>query len=236
VSADSDAAGVALFAKAPLAGRVKTRLSPTLSPEEAAEVAGACLADTLERLTRRRDLTLTLFLDGEADEALLGLATRLGVPIRPQAEGSLGARLRVALGGLLEAGHVGVIAVGSDSPTLPPTRVAAAAAALRAHDAVLGPTEDGGYYLIGVSRPAWALFGARAAWRARRVTARRRPGFRSRNWSRGTTWTTRTRSGAPSPIRIYKARSAGGAPGGDRGWYGGGPPTLPILPVLKGRT
>ena len=158
MSADSDAAGVALFAKAPLAGRVKTRLSPTLSPEEAAEVAGACLADTLERLTRRRDLTLTLFLDGEADEALLGLATRLGVPIRPQAEGSLGARLRVALGGLLEAGHVGVIAVGSDSPTLPPTRVAAAAAALRAHDAVLGPTEDGGYYLIGVSRPAWALF------------------------------------------------------------------------------
>jgi rSAM/selenodomain-associated transferase 1 len=152
------AAGVALFAKAPVAGRVKTRLGPALSPEEAAEVAGACLEDTLERFSRRRELALTLFLDGEPRDALLALATRLGVPIRPQTEGSLGERLRVALGGLLEAGHAGAIAIGSDSPTLPAARVAAAAAALRAHDAVLGPTEDGGYYLIGVSKPAWALF------------------------------------------------------------------------------
>lgn len=163
MSADREASvsaartGLALFAKAPVAGRVKTRLSPPLSPEEAAEVAEACLHDSLERFSRNPDLALTLFLDGEADAALLALSSRVRVPLRRQAEGTLGERLRAALGGLLEAGHAGAIAIGSDSPTLPPARIAAAAAALRAHDAVLGPTEDGGYYLIGVSRPAWAL-------------------------------------------------------------------------------
>lgn len=150
-------AAVALFAKAPVPGQVKTRLSPPLTPEEAAEVARACLHDTLERFSRSRDVAMTLFLEGEPDDALRALAARHAVPIRPQASGSLGARLRAALGALLGEGHACAIAIGSDSPTLPPARIAAAIGALRAHDAVLGPTEDGGYYLIGVSRPAWAL-------------------------------------------------------------------------------
>ena len=148
---------VALFAKAPVAGRVKTRLSPPLSPEDAAAVARACLHDSLERFARRPEFALTLFLDGEADEPLRALAASLEVPIRAQCEGALGVRLQDALGALLEEGRAGAIAIGSDSPTLPPGRIAAAAAALRAHDAVLGPTEDGGYYLIGVSRPVWAI-------------------------------------------------------------------------------
>lgn len=150
-------AAVALFAKAPVPGQVKTRLSPPLTPEEAAEVARACLHDTLERFSRSRDVAMTLFLEGEPDDALRALAARHAVAIRPQASGSLGARLRAALGVLLGEGHACAIAIGSDSPTLPPARIAAAIGALRAHDAVLGPTEDGGYYLIGVSRPAWAL-------------------------------------------------------------------------------
>lgn len=150
-------AAVALFAKVPVPGRVKTRLTPPLSSVEAAEVARACLHDSLARFTRNADVAITLFLEGEPDEALRDLAARLVVPILPQEPGTLGTRLRAALGALLAAGHPCAIAIGSDSPTLPPARISAAAAALRAHDAVLGPTSDGGYYLIGVSRPAWAL-------------------------------------------------------------------------------
>ncbi len=153
----SEMTAVALFAKAPVAGRVKTRLSPPLSAEEAAEVAAACLYDTLARVSTQWGVALTLFLEGKAEETLEAFAAHLKVPIVPQSEGPLGGRLRAALGTLLDAGHPCAIAIGSDSPTLPTARIAAAAAALRVHDAVLGPAEDGGYYLIGVSRPAWAL-------------------------------------------------------------------------------
>ena len=150
-------AGLALFAKMPVPGRVKTRLAPPLSPEEAAAVALACLQDSLERFSRSRDVSMTLYLEGAPDEALLAFAERHAVPVRPQAPGSLGLRLRAALESLLAEGHPCALAIGSDSPTLPPARIGAAIGALRAHDAVLGPTEDGGYYLLGVSRPAWAL-------------------------------------------------------------------------------
>jgi len=157
VAAVAGVAAVALFAKAPVPGRVKTRLSPPLSAQEAADVARACLHDTLESISRNRDVAITLFLEGEPDDALRALAARHAVPIRSQETGTLGTRLRAALGALLHEGHACAIAIGADSPTLPPARIAAAVGALRAHDAVLGPTEDGGYYLIGVSRPAWAL-------------------------------------------------------------------------------
>lgn len=150
-------AGLALFAKMPVPGRVKTRLAPPLSPEDAAAVALACLQDSLERFSRGHDAAMTLFLDGAPDEALLAFAGRHAVPVQAQAPGSLGARLRAALEALLAQGHPCALAIGSDSPTLPPARIGAAIGALRAHDAVLGPTEDGGYYLLGVSRPRWAL-------------------------------------------------------------------------------
>lgn len=148
---------VALFAKAPIPGSVKTRLSPPLSEDEAAEVAAACLYDTMARVSRHWGVALTLFLEGDPGETLAEFAAHLKVSIVPQSEGTLGARLRAALGSLLDAGHPSAIAIGSDSPTLPVARIAAAAAALRVHDAVLGPAEDGGYYLIGVSRPAWEI-------------------------------------------------------------------------------
>jgi rSAM/selenodomain-associated transferase 1 len=81
-----------------------------------------------------------------------------GVEVRAQAPGDLGERLRAAFAVLFDEGAARVIAIGSDSPTLPFARLLAADAALRAHDAVIGPAEDGGYYLIGLSRPEWRFF------------------------------------------------------------------------------
>ena len=72
----------------------------------------------------------------------------------------LGKRLSALLAGLLESGHTGAIAIDSDSPTLPMEYVAQAAQVLagETHDVVLGPCEDGGYYLIGLRSPQPELF------------------------------------------------------------------------------
>jgi rSAM/selenodomain-associated transferase 1 len=150
-------AAVALFAKAPVAGRVKTRLTPPLTPEEAALVARACLEATIASVANDPALPVTLFLDGALDAALERFVRSRGVAIRPQGAGDLGERLRAAFGALFAAGAPGVIAIGSDSPTLPAGRIREAATALTKHDAALGPAEDGGYYLLGLARPEWRL-------------------------------------------------------------------------------
>jgi glycosyltransferase A (GT-A) superfamily protein (DUF2064 family) len=83
-----------------------------------------------------------------------------GFDLVAQQEGDLGARLTALLDGLLAAGHPAAIAIDSDSPTLPMEYVAEAAAVLvnGAADVVLGPCDDGGYYLVGVRESRPALF------------------------------------------------------------------------------
>jgi uncharacterized protein len=134
-----------------VAGRVKTRLVPPLTPEEAARVARALLVATIESLVAALPAQWTLFLDGSADEELRALVSARGVRLRPQAEGDLGARLAAAFRMLRAEGAVRVLAVGADGPTLPPRLLQEAIEALAECDVVLGPTEDGGYYLVGVS-------------------------------------------------------------------------------------
>ncbi len=151
-------AAIAIFAKAPVPGQVKTRLVPPLTPEEAATVARACLETTLRRFVPAVDAVFTVFLDGDADPALRALAQELRVPIFPQVGADLGARLATAFRSLREGGASKILALGSDSPTLDPAWIASAVAALDAHDVVIGPTEDGGYYLIGVRGTVEGIF------------------------------------------------------------------------------
>lgn len=143
-------AAVAILARAPVPGRAKTRLTPPFTPEAAARIARACLEETLRRFPRAVDAPFTLFLDGEADDALLDAARDAGVALAKQAEGDLGARLTAAFGALRARGAEIVIAIGADSPTLDPARIVEAIGALEECDLVLGPAEDGGYYLIGL--------------------------------------------------------------------------------------
>jgi len=145
----SGASTLLVFAKAPVPGKVKTRLVPPLSHAEAAEVARACLETTLTRFARA-GARRTLLLDGVPDRELRALCRSEGVTIERQSRGDLGARLRAAFRGRRGS----VLAIGSDSPTLDPARIEEAASTLAAHDVVLGPAEDGGYYLIGVRRAA----------------------------------------------------------------------------------
>jgi rSAM/selenodomain-associated transferase 1 len=162
------AAAVVIMAKAPVAGRSKTRLSPPLAPSEAAGLSLAMLQDTVALVSRVRDACLALAIS--PPEAIGAWRPDLpaGALLVPTGGADLGACLSEATGFLFAAGHNAVIALNSDGPTLPAGRIEQAGALLERADVVLGPSEDGGYYLVGLRRPCPGLF-AGIVWSSARV-------------------------------------------------------------------
>lgn len=156
-----------VFARAPEPGRAKTRLAATLGDEAAAALHGAFVLDVLDAHTRS-DRRVVLYRTGDLRHALWSQVDP-HVEQREQGEGDLGARMASAFAACLaESPGSRVIVLGTDSPALPPGRVDAAFAALIDHDAVVGPADDGGYYLLGLRRPCPALFEG-IAWGTSRV-------------------------------------------------------------------
>lgn len=143
------------MAKAPTPGRVKTRLVPPLTPDEAADFYAAMLADTIAWLQEAAVGTVhAAVTPAEFDRSLLPPTWN----VFPQITGDLGARLTAAFARVCDRMPSPVIAFGVDSPTLPPAYVHRAAAALVRADVVLGPTEDGGCYAIGLRNVPAAFF------------------------------------------------------------------------------
>jgi rSAM/selenodomain-associated transferase 1 len=157
---------------------VKTRLVPPLTPEEAARVARVCIEETLRRFPAEVPADWTLFLDGEPEPWLTRLAAERGVALALQGSGDLGARLAGAFRALRDGGGSRgdnrgarrAVVIGSDSPTLDPERVRTAIEMLDDAEIVLGPTLDGGYYLVGASVDCDALF-REIPWGTERVMA-----------------------------------------------------------------
>jgi len=145
-------AALCIFARPVIAGRTKTRLSPALGMDGAAVLYRAFLSDTLRGLSALPQVHPTLWVAGDPDHPSLADIT---VPRRPQQGSDLGARLAAAM---LDAPRQAALVIGSDAPTLPPAYLAQAHAHLERGEAplVLGPTADGGFYLIG-ARPDAAL-------------------------------------------------------------------------------
>lgn len=131
-----------IFAKAPIAGRAKTRLCPPLTPVEAADLHSALLMDMVNMLmSLDSSINVELSTDVPTD-AWPGLALTRSIQI----EGDLGARLFHALKQGLSTGSEIVMVLGSDSPGLPPAHVTEL---LRSSaDVTLGPTLDGGFFAI----------------------------------------------------------------------------------------
>jgi rSAM/selenodomain-associated transferase 1 len=157
-----DRIALATMAKVPVPGAVKTRLCPPLEPAEAATLARCFLQDRLEQLAALPvGEPMVAFTPQERAEELQSLLPT-GVRLIPQAGEDLGARLDRLLTDLLGEGYAGAIAVDADSPTLPSVYLEEACRQLLAGgiDVVVGPSEDGGYYLIGLRRPAPGLFRA----------------------------------------------------------------------------
>ena len=150
---------VAIMAKAPRAGEVKTRLSPPLSPAEATELYRCFLLDKIEQVRMLKSaIPAIAYTPAEARTLFETLAP--GFVLFPQEGPDLGARLANCFDHLLEQGYAGALAVDSDTPTLPSKFLerALAAIAMPNVDLVVGPSEDGGYYLIGLKKAERALF------------------------------------------------------------------------------
>lgn len=147
---------ICVFAKPPRPGEVKTRLMAELGKAGAAALAEAFFLDTWAAVSRigwAQPVLATT--DVTAPEWKLPR----GTAIWPQGHGNLGHRLERILRRALET-HPIAIAVGTDAPGLPVALLDAARDALRTSDAVLGPSDDGGFYLLGVRRyPADLLDG-----------------------------------------------------------------------------
>jgi hypothetical protein len=151
---------LAVMVKTPVAGQVKTRLCPPLHPAEAAALAACFLLDRLEQLGEVPGAdVLVAFAPRESRTEIRRLVPP-GSRLVPQEGADLGERQNRLLTALLAEGYTGAVVVGTDSPTLPTAFLRRACDALRegTADTVLGPAEDGGYYLIGLRIPAPALF------------------------------------------------------------------------------
>jgi uncharacterized protein len=147
---------VLVVAKAPEAGRVKTRLGAEIGMEGAADVAAAALLDTLTAATLAVGAGCChLSLGGDLDRAVRRRemqAALAGWTVHSQQGADLGARLADA-----HARVPGpVVQVGMDTPHLTPDLLLAAASGLEDHDAVLGPAEDGGWWVLALRDPARA--------------------------------------------------------------------------------
>ncbi len=136
-----------LIAKQPVAGRVKTRLTPALSAAHAAQVAAACVTDTLAVLRACAAARIVVVLDGSPR----GLALD-GLVVHPQVEGGLDRRLAGAFAAAFTDSSLPALLVGMDTPQMTPDLLDRALGQLldAETDAVLGCTEDGGWWGLGL--------------------------------------------------------------------------------------
>jgi len=146
-----------IFVKEPVPGQVKTRLAAEIGAEAACHVYRRCVERTLQRLVALRD-EITLCV--EPAEAMGCIQAWLGSawPIQPQRGATLGERLAHATDSAFAEGMRRVIVIGTDSPWIGHLLIEEAFSVMHRTDLVLGPTADGGYYLVGLAKPAPELF------------------------------------------------------------------------------
>ena len=141
-----------VFAKNPVPGQVKTRLLPLLSPDQVASLYRAFLVDWCNALSSLP--TIDLVVAYTPPDGLGDLKTLIGEQAIyiPQGDSGLGERLTAVSRWACDQGYGTFLLVGSDSPTLPIAYIERAMELLESRDIVIGPSTDGGYYLIGFSK------------------------------------------------------------------------------------
>lgn len=150
---------IIIFAKAPVPGTVKTRMCPPLIPDEAASLHGSLVMDAVERTRSLRGFDVFLACSPGMDHPFFQtLAARYRIHLCDQVGADLGQRMDHALTAAFTCGYAHALLVGTDIPNLAAQHYERAKALLQTTDVVLGPTEDGGYYLVGAKRPVSALF------------------------------------------------------------------------------
>ena len=146
-----------IMAKAPRVGSVKTRLAGTFSLEEVTELYGCFLEDTVALARSLPSLEVSIMCPEPDVEAVVS-SVKGAVRIVPQTGRGLAAGLTSVFAHFTNSGSQRVIAVNSDSPHLPAAMLERAFEMLEKCDLVVGPTHDGGYYLVGAKTPHPGLF------------------------------------------------------------------------------
>ena len=151
-----------VFVKNPIPGAVKTRLQTRYAPDRVVVLYTAFVRDVLARAESIDvDQRVIAFDPPDAEpEVRARFSQGLKAPWQfvPQVQDDLGARMREALVQQLDAGASAAVLIGTDIPSLPACHITQAFDLLRTKDVVLGPSTDGGYYLVGVSKPASEIF------------------------------------------------------------------------------
>jgi hypothetical protein len=166
---------LAVMAKAPRPGKVKTRLAPPLTPEQAAAINICFLRDTTENIaaaTTSGKSAGIISYTPVGDEALFDNLLPADFTLIPQRGDGFGERLLATAEDLLACGYGSVCLIDSDSPTVPAGAFEQAVTELQkpGDRIVLGPAQDGGYYLIGLKRAHSELF-ANITWSTSTVFA-----------------------------------------------------------------
>ena len=152
-----------VFLKHPEPGAVKTRLAPALGAEVAAALYRALAEEVLMATVPRSGEYETLVFFDPPGAAKAMRAWLPGMRLRPQCAGDLGARMTAAFARAFERGARRVAIIGTDAPAVTRETAAGALTALDEADVVVGPAEDGGYYLLALRAPCPELF-ENVAW------------------------------------------------------------------------
>ncbi|MCL6639169.1 MAG: TIGR04282 family arsenosugar biosynthesis glycosyltransferase [Firmicutes bacterium] len=136
----------------------KSRLSSILSPAQRESLQWAFFLDTLDKARQLPLYRCFVFATPSGQTGVLEKVTGSGVKVVPQVDGDLGQRILAAITYMYRLGHIPQVVIGTDSPALPAEYLSNTIQLLKAHDIVLGPALDGGYYLIGTKEPQAGLF------------------------------------------------------------------------------
>lgn len=157
-----------LFAKTPVAGQVKTRLIPDLDEQGAADLAGALIEESVRNSVESWPgrVSLQVWPD-TGHQCFETLRRRHGITLARQAEGDLGAKMFQALNDAHQRGAAAAV-MGCDVPHCPAETHRTAHAFLAQGRSIIGPSDDGGYYLIGINPPERKCF-ERIGWGGSKV-------------------------------------------------------------------
>ncbi|AHM57044.1 hypothetical protein EAL2_c17490 [Peptoclostridium acidaminophilum DSM 3953] len=153
-----------LMTRIPVPGKTKTRLMEILSPEECAALHECFLKDVFAALELLDDVDIYVSHTTEGDLDILKAIVPRGVEFLPQKGEKLGERMNNAVAEVLLRGYSKVMLIGSDIPGLQPCDIDDAFSRLDANDVVLGPTLDGGYYLVGMKSLHARIFDDSLKW------------------------------------------------------------------------
>lgn len=149
---------ILIFAKEPRPGAVKTRMTPPWTPDEAAQLSRCFIRDTLSAAVKVQGADCYLYFTPRESRTVFKRLAPEACKLVPQAGASFPERCAHSVADAFGRGHSRIVQIGTDTPHLEAHHLEEALALLSDHDMGFGPTRDGGYYILSLSRPAVALY------------------------------------------------------------------------------